>query len=468
MPSQEYSVAITESLNSKLNAFLLNDPTEEEICFALWNPVQGSARLTAVIHEIILPEEGDRKRHGTVSAYPKYLDRVKDLARRSERGIVMIHTHPMWGGPQGVSRPDLHYEQDVLAREVYGVTGLPLVGMTLAGDGAWSARFYPRPFKIRWCPRVRIVGKNLKIYFNPQLAPAPRSSAKQLRTVSVWGEQRQADLARMKVGIVGVGSVGSAVADILARMGVCQIVILDYDRVKPHNLDRMPGVTSSDIGMSKTDVVARNVKLAATGTRFTCEKYEHSVVEEEGFRKALDCDVLFSCVDRPWPRQVLNHLSYTSLIPVIDGGVSFRTKGERLIHGMYRTQTVGPERACMQCVGALDSGQIQMDRDGIFDDPQYIETLGADSSLVNARNNIIPFVYSLAGLETTQFVELVTNLAKTGDLGQQPYNYHTGEIRPAYHECVLGCEYVRWAALGDKMLPVLGKDKSKERDATKA
>ena len=459
----EYNVTMSETINKSLVEFLLENLDDEEICFAVWYPAEGYARYTVLIHEIILPEDGDRVRHGTVSAMPQYVDRVKEIARTKGGGLAMIHTHPLGDGHQGVSKPDLYYEQDILSREIFGITGLPFVGMTLAGDTTWSARIYPNPFKIKWCSEVRVVGKYLTIHFHPKEKPVPQINQKLLRTTSVWGDEKQADIMRLTVGIIGGGSVGSAVGEILARLGVGKIILMDYDTVKEHNLDRMNCVTGNDIGRRKVDVVRSNLEKSATNTGFCCETSYESIVEAAGYKKALDCDVLFSCVDRPWPREVLNHISYSCLIPVIDGGIDFRMPQGRFVHGMYRAQTSGPERACLVCLGAVDLGQVQMDRDDVFGDEEYIKKLEKQTKTLT-RQNIMPFVFALAGLETIQFAELVTGLGKMGDLGQQPYNYYPGEIHPIYKMCVVGCGNVSNIALGDTKKPFLGTDKSKQQE----
>jgi hypothetical protein len=104
-----------------------------------------------------------------------------------------------------------------------------------------------------------------------------------------------------------------------------------------------------------------------------------------------------------------------------------------------------------------------MDREGKFNDPSYIEELrrhGAEPS----RQNIMPFSTGLASLETIQFAELVTNIGRHGDFGQQPYDYYTGELRPRFCSCAKGCEFVKLIARGDTKKPFLAQDISKDRD----
>ena len=457
-----YSIAISESVNQKLQEFLLNDKSGEEICFATWNSAEGKTRYNILVDEVLLPANEDRIRHEkTVSALPSYVDRCKEHAREKQSGLAMIHTHPMWTGHQDVSIYDLYYERNILSREVFGVTSKPFVGMTLSGDGIWSGRIYPKPFEITQCCSVRTVGKNIHVDFNPNTTVVPKSNAKQLRTMSVWGESKQSVMMGLNVGIVGVGSVGSAVGEVLCRLGVSNIHLMDYDKVEMHNLDRMNCVVDSDVGLPKKDVVSTNLVKSATSSCFHCTTSANSIVEPEGFREALDCDVVFCCVDRPWPRQVLNHLAYSCLIPVIDGGVMFRTAKCKLETGMFRAQTIGVERACLDCLGALDMGQIEQDRQGQFDSPDYINSERNDNE--QTRQNIMPFVFGLAGLETIQFAELVTNLAGKGDLGQQPYDYRQGEIIPNHQQCKADCTYQQNVAQGDKAQPFLGPDKSRMR-----
>ncbi len=111
----------------------------------------------------------------------------------------------------------------------------------------------------------------------------------------------QADLARLRIGVIGADSVGSMVAEALARIGIEHLILIDFDSVKTHNLDRLLHATDADVRLAraKVAVLRRALLDSATAQHPTIDALEYSVVEEPGWQQALDCDVLFSCVDRP-------------------------------------------------------------------------------------------------------------------------------------------------------------------------
>jgi hypothetical protein len=321
------SVAMTTEVDKLARAHLLRADGQEDLCFGLWRPSAGHTRTTALIQRLLLPNVGERTVHGNVSFEPSFLERALAEAAATGAGIALMHSHPMGRGWQGMSRDDVFAEQ-ANAGAAFGATAHPFVGLTLASDGAWSARFWersaPLTYPIKWCSTVRIVGDNLSVSYNDQLIRPPRTTDQQLRTVSAWGDESQAHLVRLHAGVIGSGSVGGMVAEALARTGFENVTLIDFDRVKIHNLDRLNYATQRDVDRLKVEALADHLRACATAEHFDVTPVDAAVYEEKGYRAALDCDLLFSCVDRPWGRYVLNLLAYSHLIPVVDGGIRAR------------------------------------------------------------------------------------------------------------------------------------------------
>ena len=302
-------------------------------------------------------------------------------------------------------------------RRAKGATGLALVGLTLGTDGTWSSRFWekhgPKLYQRHWCETTRVVGGQLSITYDDRALPPPTLRPELRRTASAWGERAQADLAHLRIGVVGAGSVGFIVAEALARMGISHIRIMDFDGVEIHNLDRLLYATRRDVGIAKASVLARALRRTATASPFTVEELESSVVEDDGFGAALDCDVLFSCVDRPWPRSALNFIAYAHLIPVIDGGVAVRTKanGKGLSHADMRAHVAAPTRRCLECLKQYNPGLVSTEREGFFDDPHYIAGLLDDHPIMR-NENVFAFGLSAASLEVFQMLSMVIAAAR--------------------------------------------------------
>jgi hypothetical protein len=127
-----------------------------------------------------------------------------------------------------------------------------------------------------------------------------------------------------------------------------------------------------------------------------------SICEPDGLAAALDFDQIICCVDRPWPRAVLNLLAYRDYIPVIDGGIAIDvfTDGSGMRNATWRDHVLYPGRPCMSCIGQLDLGAVAADQSSALDDPTYI-TGGLQAHDQNADVNLAPESANVAVLSVS-------------------------------------------------------------------
>jgi len=466
-----YSIALTSPTDNALRKHLLRSDGQEDVCYALWSPGQGANRLTGLVSQVILPLENERRVHENASTTSEYLARATALAMAQGAGVVFLHSHP-WPGWQDMSGDDRETELRQ-APAVKAATRLPLLGMTLGTDGAWSGRFWiktaPRIYERRWCESVRVIGdRGLQTTFHDELLPPPAFREELKRTISAWGKIAQQKLARLKYGIVGLGSVGSVVAETLARMGVERIKLIDYDRVELHNLDRLlhANVKDASAKRRKVDMIARALKNSATAAKPIFENHPLAVTEEAGFRQALDCDILFSCVDRPWPRYVLNYIAYAYLIPVIDGGILIRKRGDRLRNASWKSHVVYPGKRCLACIGQYDPDLVNVERQGQLDDPTYIENLPFDHTL-RRNENVFPFSTHLAASLVLHALHMALNPVGIADVGEQTYHFVDSTLDSDRGTiCHENCFFPPIVGKGDLVgLPITGVDAGARRSA---
>ncbi len=425
-----YSVAISESINSNLLKHLIRDDGQEDLCFALYAPSTGESRYSGVLKEVVFPEKGDRSIHGNVSFHANYFDRITRYALKEKLGICFIHSHP-GAGWQGMSKDDIRAEK-MLAPRVKAVTGLPLLGLTTGSDGAWSGRFWiksaPQTYLRKWCISVRIVGKGFAPHFNNHLFPPPKIEKTFTRTVSAWGNQKQSILSRLKVGVVGLGSVGSQIAEALIKTGIGNIQLIDFDIIEEKNLDRLPRVGKQDIGRSKVEFYKSLLSYVSPRENINIEAFIGSISDEKIFKSALDCDIIFSCVDRPHPRYVLNQLAYANAIPVIDGGIdaSINSKHDNIKQARWRATTIGPGRICLECFGQYSPEDVALDMSGFLGDPAYIENLPKEH-FAKKGENVYAFSLAASSNMMLQFLSLVLQ-PRGVYYGSKEMNFTTGTI----------------------------------------
>src|SRR5262249_15343586 len=156
--------------------------------------------------------------------------------------------------------------------------------------------------------------------------------------VRAFGAAVQHTLSDLRIGIVGCGGTGSAVAEQLVRLGVRHLMLIDPDELSESNLTRVYGSTRNDIGIPQVPVLARHLVSIASDVR--CEAVQAMVTLESTARRLLGCDLVFGCTDDNAGRLVLSRLATYLLTPVIDCGVLLSSNATGELTGINGRVTV--------------------------------------------------------------------------------------------------------------------------------
>jgi tRNA threonylcarbamoyladenosine dehydratase len=81
------------------------------------------------------------------------------------------------------------------------------------------------------------------------------------RAARLFSEPGLHGLMRCRVVVVGVGGVGSFAAEALARSGVGELVLVDFDKVCVTNTNRQLHTMKGTVGRHKVDVMAERLRL---------------------------------------------------------------------------------------------------------------------------------------------------------------------------------------------------------------
>jgi hypothetical protein len=148
-----------------------------------------------------------------------------------------------------------------------------------------------------------------------------------LRLEQSFGSKTSRILSSLRVGVVGVSGTGSPVAEMLYRLGVAEITLVDDDRIEEKNLGRI-------YNSSVRDAEERRFKVDVIGDAFSrnglpprIRKIAKKTYDPEVIRQLAQCDILFGCMDTHAGRLLLNKLCTFYIIPYFDLGVKLEADG---------------------------------------------------------------------------------------------------------------------------------------------
>jgi tRNA A37 threonylcarbamoyladenosine dehydratase len=83
----------------------------------------------------------------------------------------------------------------------------------------------------------------------------------------LWGEAAYRRVRAARIAVVGVGGVGSWAVEALARCGVAELVLIDFDQVAESNINRQVQALGTTVGAAKVTALARRIADIHPGCR---------------------------------------------------------------------------------------------------------------------------------------------------------------------------------------------------------
>jgi molybdopterin/thiamine biosynthesis adenylyltransferase len=263
----------------------------------------------------------------------------------------------------------------------------------------------------RWC-------------FESSTPDAPERATLQRQALAL-GSSFNARVGRLRVGVVGCGATGSAVAVLLARLGIGHLLLVDADIVDTTNLHRLHGATQSDAdaGRWKAEVLRDEIASLGLGCKVRAvTAFVDSPVACDAIRS---CDITFSCTDDHLGRAVLSRLAYFYLEPVIDVGVILRMTKDKsaLSHVTGRVTVLQPDAPCLLCRGTIDPRKLASDAVRRRN-PESYERLKAEGYIIGAGDPspaVITFTTEAASMGVIELMQRLTGFR--GDDGHANQRY---------------------------------------------
>lgn len=173
------------------------------------------------------------------------------------------------------------------------------------------------------------------------------------RQILAFGEQGQSAIEKERIGIVGLGGLGSPVAQGLAYLGARSFVLVDDDRLTDTSLNRVVGAFPDDIGEFK--VVLAHRHIAQINPSAIVRTIPRNLRARESIEALLACTTIFGCVDHDAPRLIMMELAAAYGITLIDLATQiFPAAENRPFDFGGRVVFCRPGDFCLACAGQID------------------------------------------------------------------------------------------------------------------
>lgn len=178
------------------------------------------------------------------------------------------------------------------------------------------------------------------------------------RNIPALSEEECNTLLGKRVLVVGCGGLGGHLIDMLARIGVGTLRVVDGDVFEPSNLNRQLLSEVPLLGVSKAKAAA--AKISRVNPDISVEAVDSFLTEKNVKRLLLFCDVVLDGLDNIESRRILAKECERAGVPYIYGAVNgwvaqaaISMPGDHLVEKLYPEGSVLKNKSVLSFTPAL-------------------------------------------------------------------------------------------------------------------
>lgn len=139
------------------------------------------------------------------------------------------------------------------------------------------------------------------------------------RQMSIVSRSEQQRFKDSKIAVIGCGGIGGETIEMLARMGVGELNLVDEDAFDLSNLNRQTLATVNDLGLSKSEVAHEKVRLINPYVKVNsfCEHVDLDNIDEI----IGEADIVIDALDNVLTRVIVSRKAKEKKIPYIHGAI---------------------------------------------------------------------------------------------------------------------------------------------------
>lgn len=440
----------------EIGQVLLACAPSESGCFLLLREGRGTNGRRLLASDPIFPagDAWDVQASDQLKPSARWVSAAVSRAIAANAGLLFVHTHPDPRYPIDFSPAD-HDALGALAETIGPLLPGPFAAAVF-GPRGWKASVMTAR-ETSAVEQVVSLGRTLRV-LDPAADVGRSSDSREVNdrqrdALGVVHEQ----LGRLHIAVVGLGGLGSPIAEQLVRMGLGRVTLIDDDVLDtPSNLRRLFGSTMADLRATtppaKVDVVGRH--LDQLGLDVPVRRIKGDVRDETVFRELLDADVVICATDTHGSRALLNDLVSSYFLPVIDVGVQGGAKRNGHLAALTaEVRVLTPTTPCLWCRGAISADVIRAENLP----REQAERLGAEGYLVGGVGRPAPSVVALtvlgAGLATCALLALLSDEGDVCPSGYIVDGLMGDSIEPGPVEPSNSCRCRQRLGLGDTESP---------------